>query len=124
MVSASTSDPLHLVEAEFLVPSVVELRRAGGGMVRYLHRLRRHGVITRPAMDRHFLRAAPPLNPPCLTGDRLRPRGRSGCNMTFNKWWASHDRRFDIAYCTVLRNNALALEGEVGVISGCRDKPE
>ena len=42
---ASNTDPLHLIEAEFLAPTVVELRRARAGMVRHLRRL-----LQRPAV--------------------------------------------------------------------------
>jgi transposase len=42
---SSHPDPLHLIEAKFLAPPVIELRRAGAGVVRHLRRL-----LQRPAI--------------------------------------------------------------------------
>jgi hypothetical protein len=44
---ASNSDPLHLIEAEFLAPAVVELCRARAGMVRHLRRLLQRAAVLR-----------------------------------------------------------------------------
>ena len=44
-------DPLHLVEAEFLAPPVVELRRARAGVVRHLRRLLQRAAVLQIRRD-------------------------------------------------------------------------
>jgi hypothetical protein len=47
----SHPDPLHLIEAHFLAPPIVELRRSRAGMVRHLRRLLQRAAVLQIRRD-------------------------------------------------------------------------
>src|ERR1700677_3760026 len=49
--SDSNPDPLHLIEAEFLAPAIIQLRRARAGMVRHLRRLFQRAAVFQIGRD-------------------------------------------------------------------------
>ena len=51
MLSCLHPYPFHLIEAEFLAPAVIELRRARRGMVRHLCRLFQRAAVLQIRRD-------------------------------------------------------------------------